>query len=304
MAAGAAPAEAPAFSLTIGLWLLVALLVAMGLKAGWDHTLGAILRGLGNAADVGVWKVKIKAGAGFRKLDDVVQAALGDYILLNEKALGLWWHTLKAIVGYVGDTLGDFALDHMDTIYNLVHGFIPVTIRTHTAPLTESVHKGNTAARARDRAEARARARGIDATQRDIAAERLARERGIDYVGGKARVYTDAKVGRVERSIAAERRYSHSILNRRLTWLEKALGVGAIGGIAIASLTRVFPYWQCSNVRRFLRGVCRADAGMLDNLLGALFLLALPLSIEEFAETLQGIIEPVAEAVADVIAEA
>lgn len=286
----AAPAAAPAAggaALTIGLWALVALIVAMGLKAGWDHTLGAILRGLANAADIGVWKIKIRGGTAFRKLDDVVQGALGDYILLNEKVLGLWWHALKWTVTELADSLAYFGVDIQSALYNLVFGTIPQTVVGHTKPLTDRVARGNTAAQARDRAEARARARGFDATRRDLLAERLARERGIDNVVARGRAYTDARVRRVQGQLAAERAYSHRVLNKRLSWLEKALGVGAIGGIAIAALTRVFPYWQCTNVRRFNRLLCRTPIGALDDIFGLALLTVASLNLDDFIAEMQ-----------------
>ena len=287
MAAGAAPAEAPAFSLTIGLWVLVSLVVAIGLKAGWDHSIGRVLRGLASAADVGVWKIKLPAGGGFRKLDDVVQATLGEYILANEQALGLWWHTNVQIIRYLGDSITGFGFAVHDTIDSLVHGTIPATVTAHTRPLAGNIARGNHAAQVRDRAEAKERARGIDATHRDLTAEKLARERGIDNVGAKAHGYTDAAVARVQGAIARERAYAHRVLGGRLGLLDRLLGVGVIGGISIAALTRVFPYWQCSNFRRFARGVCRSPLGALDWLfaLAGLAVIALdPEQVLHFAE--------------------
>jgi hypothetical protein len=301
--AEAGPLVAPGISLTIGLWALAGLLVGIGLKAGWDHSIGALLRGLANAADVGIWKIKIRGGAGFRKLDDVVQDALGRFVLLNEQALGLWWHANKQLVSYLGDSIVDFGAGTHAAIENLVDGVIPGHVGAATKPLTERIGRANSAAAARDRAEAQARSRGIDATGRDLTAEKLARERGIDNVGARAHGYTDAAVGRVSRSLAAERAYSHRILNRRLTWLEKALGVGALGGIAVAALTRVFPYWQCSNVRRFMRGLCRSPFGSLDWLFGlaALAVVALdPEALERVAEDVSDFLEGIVSRMADV----
>jgi len=295
--APAAPAAAAGSGLVLGLWILCLIIVLIGLRAGWDHTIGALLRGLGNAANVGGWKIKVGAGGAFFKLDDVVQDSIGKAILANEQALGLWWHGMKAVVEYTADSIVDFGAAVHDTIDGLVHGTIPQTVAGTVAPVRDRVDRGNAAARARDRAEAQARSRGIDAVGRDLTAEKLARERGIDNVGARAKGYTDAAVGRVQGAIAAERAYSHRVLGGRLSRLEKLLGVGVIGGIALATLTRVFPYWQCSNVRRFLRSVCRMPTNLLDDLFGLAVLLIGPVSIVEFAELLQSGADEIADGI-------
>jgi len=278
-----APA-APAIDLAIGLWALAAVMLGIGLQRTWDYHIGAVLHLLASALDVRVWRINLNLGGPFEAANDRLQELLGQWVLAHEKALGLWWHANKQVVSYLGDSIVGFGEAVHGTIENLVYGTIPATVTAHTKPLRGEIYDVGGAARARDNAEARARSRGIDATHRDLTAEKLARERGIDNVGAKAKAYTDARVGRVQGQLAAERRYSHRILNRRLTWLEKALGVGALSGIAIAALTRVFPYWQCTNVRRFNRGVCRSPIGSLDWLFGLAAVAVVALNIEEIAE--------------------
>src|SRR5687768_10068336 len=191
----AAPAAAPAFSFTVGLWMLVSLLVAIGLKAGWDESLGKLLRGLGAAANVGVWKVKINAGGAFYKLDDVVQASLGAYILANERAVGLWWHTNKEIASYLGDSIAGFGEAVHETIGNLVDGTIPATVGAHTKPLRDGQRHAQRTFDLRARAEVNARVKADKAQAADLDATFGRARAGIDNVGAKARAYTDAKVG-------------------------------------------------------------------------------------------------------------
>jgi hypothetical protein len=266
----AAPLEAPGIDLTLGLWALVSLLVLMGLQAAWDYTLGALLNTLANVLDVSVWRIHLNVSGPLLSLNHSMQRRIGQAILRNEQALGLWWHANVQVVNYTGDALLDFSSAMHDFGVGLVHGTIPAIAADTVKPVAEHAGHAERAARARSRTEAKARAAGIEAGVRDIGAERLARERGIDNIGARDRAYTDAHTGRLEGQIAKERAYSHRILGKRLTLLEKLLGVGALGGIAVAALTRVFPYWQCSNVRRFMRGLCRSPLGALD----WLFLLA------------------------------
>jgi hypothetical protein len=261
---GAAGLEAPGIDLTIGLWALVSLLVLMGLKASWDYTLGALLNTLANVLDVHVWRINLNVSGPLLALNHAMERRLGQAILRNEQALGLWWHANTQVVSYTGDALLDFSSAMHDFGVGLVHGTIPAVVADTVKPVAENVGHADRAARARSRTEAKARAAGIEAGVRDIGAERLARERGIDNIRARDRAYTDAQVGHAEGQIAKERAYSHRILGRRLSLLEKLLGVGALGGIAVAALTRVFPYWQCSNVRRVMRGICRSPLGALD----------------------------------------
>lgn len=301
MGAEAAPLEGPGISLTLGLWILVGLLVAMGVRVVWENTLGAVLKAVGNALNGKILGIHVGIGGPFLKADSGIQQSLGDYILLNEKALGLWFHANKSIVEYLGNSIGDFGLFMHKAVGNLVDGVIPGRVDAATKPIARATHTATHTAQVRDRAEAHARSKGIDAVHRDLTAEKLARERGIDNVNARTRGYVDTAVDRVGGQIAAERRYAHKVLGGRLSLLEKLLGVGAIGGIALATLTRVFPYWQCSNFRRFAKGVCRSPLGALDWLfaLAGLALIALdPVEMEHLAEDaadlLEGIIREMA----------
>jgi len=59
--------------------------------------------------------------------------------------------------------------------------------------------------------------------------------------------------------------------------------MGAVGGIALATLTRVFPWWRCSNVRAFNRQLCRSPLGSLDWLFALAGLAVVALDPEEIA---------------------
>lgn len=281
----------------MGLGLLAMLLFLIGCREGWDATFGLILNGLASAADVGIWKIKLPGGAGFRKLDSFVQKKIGEAILATEQSLGLWWHANTQVVEYLADSWLDFTWTMHDFGSSLVHGTIPATVDARTKPGIAHARREAHSAAARAGSEARARARGDKAIAADLDTTFGRARAGIDSVGEKSKAYTDARVGRVQGQIAAERAYSHRVLNKRLTWLEKALGVGALGGIAIAALTRVFPYWQCSSFRRFSRLICRAPLGALDDLFGLALLAVGPISIVEFARMLQGVTEEVDDAV-------
>lgn len=297
MAAPAAGGAAIGVEFVVGLWLLVAVLVAMGLKAGWAHSIGLVLQGLASRLKISKLGVRIDLGKPLVALDDFVQDSLGRYILANEQAIGLWWHANTQIVNYLGDTLADFAAHSYIFGHNVVHGTIPATVAAHVKPVRDATAHANRATDLRTRAETRARVQADRAAAHELDTTFGRARAGIDAVLPRAKAYTDARVNRVAGSIAAERAYSHRILNRRLTWVEKALGVGALGGIAIASLTRVFPYWQCTGFRRFSRLLCRAPLGALEDFLGLALLLVGPVSIVQLTRELQGVMEPVVDGV-------
>jgi hypothetical protein len=283
--------------LTIGLWALMSLMIAMGLKAGWDYSFGAILKGLANAAHVGVWKVRIDLGGPLRKLDDVVQHALGRYILANEEVLGTWWHANKLAIDYLGSSLVDFGTAMHNGMHNLVYGVIPHAAGAAVKPwrgkvgevqtqvthvtryvTTKVVKVMNANVHAADVEFGKAW-RGIDHL-RDVAIPRL--WRGVHGV--------EAEVGQLQGQVGR-------VIPHRLTRLEKFLGAGVIGGAAVVALTRVFPYWQCSNVKRLNRLVCRSPVGALDDLLGLAFLALGPISVAEFARQLQGVTDEAADGI-------
>ena len=91
--------------------------------------------------------------------------------------------------------------------------------------------------------------------------------------------------------------YTRRNLRIRIGRLEQALAAGVVGAVAVAAITRLAPYWQCTNVRRFNRFLCRSPVGGLDALLGiiagtALLALALdPRVLAKAAETVTGGLE-------------
>jgi len=68
-------------------------------------------------------------------------------------------------------------------------------------------------------------------------------------------------------AIAAGERTTRGWVNRHYGALLRLVGVGAFAGAVASVLTRIFPYWRCTNVRKVARSICRFPTGLLDALL-------------------------------------
>jgi hypothetical protein len=299
------PVAVPAAGADIGIGfaIVAGLVVGIGVERVYIHTLGALLQAIASAGKFGVWKIKINVGGPAEKLNNRIKRELGNWILANEQALGLWWHANKQVAEWTYDGIVSFGHAVHSTIAGVVYGEIPAQVHASTRPLSTRAGRIDAAGRARDRAEAKARSRGIAAEHDYVTGRAKVAERGIDDVRSTIRTNVIPRIRANERALARERAYTHRGLSRRLSRLEKWLAAGVIGGVAIAALTRVFPYWQCSNVRRFLRGVCRSPLGALDWLfaLAALVVVALdPAAMARAGEELVDLFEGVFRTMAGV----
>jgi len=249
----AAPALAPAApiaGLAAALWLVViAWAVLFGIKYAYDYTFGAFLRGLADATRDIRW-IGGKIAATFDSMDHFVQSRIADGLDGLEASAARLWDGLAWLVRETGDALVDFGTDVHAAIAGVVGGEIPTQIKAGTAPIDRRLDGVNRRTTERARAEALVRARGIDAVNKRIGELVLPRIRALDQTVADV-------IGFTRRNLAI-----------RLSRLEKLIAAGAIGAVAVAAMTRVFPYWQCTNVRRFNRSLCRLPIGLLDDLLG------------------------------------
>lgn len=289
MAAPAAPAAAPAFTLTLGLWALASLLVLIGLKAIWADTIGWALQKLADILHFSAFRIKVDLGGPLRAIDNTVENALGRAILENEKALGLFWHTTKALVEYAADSIADFGQDVHGAIHGLVYGTIPNAAAAAVRPVASGVGSVTRVVTTVQRVaipNVRALVKAVEAQlDRDFGIAR----RGIDHIGKAILPRILARERALESDVAGLQQQVGRVIPHRLTRLERWLGAGVIGGAAVAAITRVFPYWQCSNVKRFNRNVCRSPLGSLDWLFGLALATLVALDVEQVAHVGQDV---------------
>jgi hypothetical protein len=264
----AAPAI-PVLEITGALLLLAfAWVVLWGMKYGYDYSFGALLRKLADVLDVKVWKISIGGGFAFRAVDDFVQARIADGIDEVELAMAKTFHGLELLVRMIGDTAVGFAGDVQSALDGLVHGEIPKAVAGATRPLAVDLGKIRTWLRAETARLESTLTRKAHALELELDRDFGRAWRGIDAINSKTlpRLYHE-----ILGDIAAVRGYTLRhlrLLRARVRALELELATGALAAIAITALTRVWPYWKCTNVRRAMRGICRAPTGLIDLLFG------------------------------------
>lgn len=256
----------PAGAITVGLILLAFAWIALyGLKYGYAYSLGALLHKLADSTR-GIRWIGGKIASVFDDIDSFITARIADGIEEVELSAARLWDGLAWLVRETGDALYEFGGDVHDAIYGVVHGEIPAQVGARTGPLTDALSRANRQADARARAEALARTRGIDQLTRDLTAERLARERGIDYVGGLLTTLVLPRIRALDQALSDVIGFTRRNLRIRVGNLERALAFSAVGAAALTMLGRAFPYWQCTNVGRFNRALCRLPVGFLGDL--------------------------------------
>ncbi len=295
MAAPAAPLVAPEIGLTGALIILcIAWIALWGVKYGYDYTLGALLRGLANVLRFDVWKFTVDLGEGINRLNHTIEDAIAAGIQGVEYGMSKTFLGLEIAVRETLDALAWFAHDTHTTIESLVTVTIPTIAGGVARPIGQQLGEFRNALRHRVDQELQRFARGIDRLTRDLHAETLARLRGIDAIEGTIAARLAGATHVLEGELRDVIGYTRRTLARRLSRLEKALAAGVIGAVAVAALTRVFPYWQCTNVRGFNRALCRAPVGGLDDFLAFALAAEIIVALPEMVRLMQTVAEETA----------
>lgn len=245
--------------------------VMLGLKKGYDYSLGAIFRGLARVLDFKVWRFHVNLGAGLDRLDHWVQSILASGLLASETVIAKWWHAQKELVLYTYDSLAFFAHRTLSAFDALVHGTLPKVVTSVTRPVVNDLAAIRRVLRAEVRhfeLEIAHRAHAIEATlERDFGRA----WRGIDHIRARdiPKLWKWA-VG-AGAAIIALRKYAHRVLSRRISRLERLVLGSALAGTILFVVTRAFPWLRCTNVRNVARAICRFPTGALNLLLGLEF---------------------------------
>ncbi len=271
-----APAAGPALAdIAIGLGVVVTFLFLYGASKGYDYSFGALLRKMGD-----VFRAKIpligvgvpgggKVASAFDKVDDIVRDALAAGLVATETALAKWWHAQEALVRYTYDALAYFAGETHNAIDSLVHGTIPQAVGAATKPVTVGLGKLGVKLTALERTFERRLTLRAQALEAEIDRDFGKAWRGIDHLRGSLSGTIAHGLGIAEAQIHVLNRRFANLVRGRVHRLEMLLAGGVLTAVAIAALTRVFPYWKCTNVRRLMRGTCRANPAWLELLFGA-----------------------------------
>lgn len=263
-----APSAVSIAAITSTLLLLVAvMLVLYGLLYGYNYTLGALLNMLADVLDFKVWRVRINLSGQVEALNDTIRQAIGRGIDTVEKDVARTWDALAWVIRETGDVMLALAEDVYGALDGLTRGEIPRQVGAVAKPIARELGAFRNAIRQYVNQELARFANGIDGLARDLTAEALARQRGIDWLGDRLGSLVMPRIRSLDARVDDVVGYTRRNLRVRIGRLEAMLAAGTLGAIAIAAVTRVFPYWQCTNVRRFNKGLCRLPVGMLDDLL-------------------------------------
>lgn len=300
----AAPAvEAAPIGALLGASLLAicAYLALVGLSKGYDYTLGALLHTLAETMDFKVWRFAVHLGAPFDALDHRVRDAIAAGIEGLEYTIGRLFHGLEYLVRLQWDTLAAFAHDVEQAFHNITSANVPQIIEHTTRVVTKPVREHTTVLVHKVAAVETKVWRGIDDLRRDLTHAFQLAYRGIDDLRGRLANDVIPAIRGLDGEMADLGRTVRHGIGTRLTHLEQVALGGAIVGAALATLTRYFPYWQCTNVRGFNRAVCRAPIGFPEEMLAFLFAAGALANLEVLVRIAQGVADETAGGIHDLL---
>lgn len=282
--------------LGVGLVLIAAAFLMFGLIYLFDYTIGLLMDAMAGLVK-GVPFVGGIAKSGIESAKHNIRSRMVGAADSMERTGGRFFHGAGQLADYVGQTLVDFASSTHAAIASLVESVIPANVTGATRPIAIRLGAVRTYVDHLFRENLRRLTQGIDRLNTRITNVEHRLQGGIDNVETKAENAVTDAAGIATGQIAAQRKLAHDILNGKIASWEQITSYAAIGAIALATLTRVFPYWQCTNVRAFNRLLCRSPIGLLEDLFGLALLALGPISIVEFGRLLQEVVEEVDDGV-------
>lgn len=304
--APAVPAVGIGAMASVGLLAIACALVLLGLRQSYSWTLGALLTKLADKTR-GIRWIGGTIADSLESIDEFVLDQIGKGILASEKAAARFFHAAQWLWEATVDSIREVAAATADALDGIQSSEIPRQITERTRETTRQIDKTNAYTRARDRALSRQIGTGIDRLQRDLQAEKLARQRGIDALEAKLEGRIDGIVDGVQGSIAGVRSWADARirgLGGRLSSVQSQVAEGAVAAVALGVLARNFPWYRCSNVRRFNSALCRGNPDLLMALAALTAVTAVAVDPRVVARTGQQaveLLEGVLEDLADVV---
>ncbi len=248
----------------LALWLTL-----YGMQTGYQYSVGALLRfivGMLENLKLDAWFLSVNVGdflaSRVKKIDHAMQTALGTALIQTEKPIVKFFHWMAFLVTGLGATIEQGATATFDALYHLRHVTIPHALRAANALAVKEAAKLRAAVN-----------HSIHALNTAIHAA----EHTITVTLPREIAQAEAKVGRTAKQIARS--------NRRITTLEKALGLTALAGLAIKALSkRGFGCFFGRNGKTLGKQLCNVDPDFLDGLLAGALLLVGTVSLVEFAK--------------------
>lgn len=284
---GVVAPEIPAAGLfLVSLVAFFAWLMLLGLRFGIATPIAALLRWMGKKVSWipfvgGITESAIFAATQF--VDD----ALANAALAVERVGVRFLHDAFKITVWVADSLYDLADATASALETLVTHTIPAAVKAVGHPIAQRLDGIDARIRSVER-EALAELRvGIDRLTRRGEQLTRALEARIAAATGALAGKVAGELGDVRGWVSGELGTFKRTVNRRLTKTEEAVGIAALTGTVLAIIARRMPWFRCSNVGKFGKGLCKADTRFVDGLLDGAILLASAISIVELAKECQ-----------------
>ena len=264
--APAAPGLAEAALGAAALATLLACAFLIGVRFAYYYSLGAVLRGAARLVG-GIPVIGSLLSSPFDAIDHAVLEAVGRGILATEWLLAKEWYAVRLVWKFMVDSMAYLAQSTEIAIGHLVHATVPTIVQNVVSPVRTNLGRVERSLVATERTLSHNLTATARALEAEIATDFGRAWRGIDAVPGKIKAGVVAGLVGIDVTVAELRAYAHRVLGVRLSRLEKLLGAGVITGVVVGVLTKVFPYWQCSNVKKVGRAICRFPSGLLEALL-------------------------------------
>jgi len=263
----------------------------IALSRAYDYSLGALLRVLASALNVSILGTNPLGflSSAVLSLDNDIRNAIGLGIEQMQQDAAAWFSWFAQAMEATGGVIADLAESTHGALRLLLDTSIPDLIITHLATiktlLARTVAESRAAASQVPRAVTNITkvARYYPVTvQRVTGLPKLILATVSAAIAGGAISIPFPRIGPFERDIAA--------IKKRLAGLRDVLGVGAIVGATGYALSKLgLADSQCSNAKRWNKGMCSAPNSWLENFLLGTIAIFGTLSLVEFAKTLQGI---------------
>jgi hypothetical protein len=298
VAAPAAGGAAAVAALTGALVLTaIAFMAVYALSKFYDSTLGLGLRRLAATIDnaiPGPWDI---GEATLGRMDDAIMGGFGRVLSALSAATTRVFAGLAWTVETIWDAMADLGAATLQAVVGITNGEIPTQIARRMAANVRRITSLERTVRVEIRKAVASFARRAQALEADLDRTFGAARRGIDFIRDVSLPRIQRRVTDAVQGINSLRRYVFGRVNARLTRLERlTIGAALTAGV-LGVLTKYFPWWRCTATRRFMRGLCRAPLGALDNLLSLLLAFTVSYSVVEFAEAMQDLTVPFTEVV-------
>lgn len=216
--------------------------------------------------------------ARLRNLDTTIMRYLGTAIEATSHAWKTGWNYTAYAFEQMGDAIAGAAEDTFHALDHYRRYVIPAALSAAVGPLAALVYQLRHLIDAKAHVVIRTVVHTVTRIEHTTVAKAVAIARPLPF----------PRLGQLEREAAAT--------ESRLRDYARRISPAALAAIVVATLARLGLGWlRCSRVNRLGRRVCGMDESVLESLLADTLLIVGTISLVEFAEGMQGVMETATE---------